>query len=46
MKLKIKTRNKEREKKKINDEWRKIEEITIVKKREITGGMGEKGIER
>jgi len=29
-----------------NDEWRKIEEITIVKKREITGDMGKKGIER
>jgi len=46
MKLKIKTSNKERKKKKIDDEWRKIDEITIVKKREITGGMGEKGIER
>ena len=46
MKLKIKTRNKEKEKKKINDEQRKIEEIRIVKEREITGGIGEKEIER
>ena len=35
IRLKLKAKDEEKEKKKINNEWERIEEIKIVKEREI-----------